>query len=363
MLTLRKPYFLGIDFGMSHIKAVELTMKNDRPYLVNYGEIRTDFSENGGALASKSPEEKIDAYLDALLKRFAPKANAAHVAMPGFSGLITLIELPNMSKQELEQAIRFEAHKYIPSPLEEVALSWDIVSGKAYQDGSGKPIGPAAASSSEKLEVLLVAALHKEVEKYERYLQSVKLKMEMLELETFSLVRSLVSENDGNLLIIDIGSRAANLVLVEDGLIKVNRNLNAGGQEITTTLSDALNISWERADAIKMGNKDFLNNRETAIVFPSLELIVNESRRVLAAYKAKNTSGQVDHIMLSGGVSKMKGIDVYFAKALGIPVSIGDPWKKVVYDERLEPIVSKLGASYSVAIGLALSGVESYERS
>lgn len=362
MLTFSKPSFLGIDFGMSHIKAVELTIKNDRPYLLNYGEVLVDFSDiKDNAAQSQTPEEKIQSLLLALLQKMKPKSDTAYVAMPGFSGLITLIELPNMNKAEIEKAVRFEAQRYIPSPLNEVVLSWDIMPSRSAQGAMTK--GATPVKTTENIEVLLVAALHKEVAKYESYIAASTLKMAMLELETFSLARALISEGEKTILIIDIGSRSTNLILVENGFIKINRNLNAGGHEITTTLSDALNITWERSNMIKCGDKEFLNSKESTIVFPSLELVVNESRRMIAAYQEKHADLHVDHLILSGGTSRMKGIDAYFAKALDFSVSIGDPWSRIAHDEKLDAAIVDLGASYSVAVGLALAGIESYERS
>ncbi len=353
IFTFRKPSFLGIDFGMSHVKAVELTLKNDRPYLLNYGEVLVDFSDiKDSAIDAQTPEEKIQSLLLALLQGMRPQSNNAYVAMPGFSGLITLIELPKMNPSELETAIKFEAQRYIPSPLSEVVLSWDIVAPSS----SSK----SASGASESLEILLVAALHKEVEKYQRYVAATPLKMEMLELETFSLTRALAFENDKILLIVDIGSRSTNLILVDNGSIKINRNLNAGGHEVTTTIFEALNVSWERANAIKSGDKDFLNNKESVIMFPSLELIVNESRRMLAAYTEKHTGAQIDHVILSGGTSKMTGLVEYFSRALNMPIEIGNPWQRIAYDKKFEQVVSKLDASYSVAVGLALAGVEAH---
>jgi type IV pilus assembly protein PilM len=363
MLTFSKPTFLGIDFGMSHVKAVELTIKNDRPYLLNYGEVLVDFSDiQDITTQSQTPEEKIRSLLVALLQKMAPKSDSAYVAMPGFSGLITLIELPKMSKADLDHAVQFEAQRYIPSPLSEVVLSWDIISGQPANETHDKKETTPPVKSSENLEILLVAALHREVEKYEHYIAASTLKMEMLELETFSLARSLAPESGGTILIIDIGSRSTNLILVENGLIKINRNINAGGHEITTTISEALNVTWERANMIKVGDKDFLINKESTIVFPSLELVISESQRMLMAYKEKHKDSHVDKLILSGGTSRMKGIEEYFSKTLNIETIIGNPWSRIFYDEKLSGAISQLGASYSVAIGLALAGIEAYDR-
>ena len=59
-----------------------------------------------------------------------------------------------MKPEELQQAIRFEAPKYIPGAVEDVALSWDVVSGME----SKTSVTPEKRMLG-KIEVLLVAAL------------------------------------------------------------------------------------------------------------------------------------------------------------------------------------------------------------
>jgi type IV pilus assembly protein PilM len=353
MMGKKKPYFLGIDFGSSHIKVVELSIKNGRPYLSNYGKVSMHLSGDENDIASQlqSSEEKIKNAFESLLKKIDHEADDAYVSMPGFSGLITIIDLPEMKDDELEQAIRFEAHKYIPSPIDEVALSWDVVSR-----------GSSVSNTNNRMEVMLVAALHKEVERYEHYLEDSDVHIELLELETFSLVRGLVSESDGVVLVVDIGSRASNLILVDNGVIKINRNVNSGGKEMTRTLAASLNVSVNRADSLKTSEKNIINSKESSVAFPTLEVIISEARRVIGAYRAKNTNVSINSIMLSGGVARMKGINELFSKELSLPVTIADPWRKVVYDSELTPIIPRLGPAYSVAIGLALAGFESYQK-
>src|SRR3989344_7855600 len=163
MFGLSKPYFLGVDFGTSSIKIVELTLKKGKPYLLNFGQVDLSKLEKGELSSPQSSyDQEIVLYLQALLKRFRPKSDSASVAMPAFIGLISLIELPQMEEKELEEAIQFEAHKYIPSPLQAIALSWDVVGAKPAQDGR-----------EGRMEVLLVAALKKEVERIRGYTEDV----------------------------------------------------------------------------------------------------------------------------------------------------------------------------------------------
>lgn len=345
-----KSYFLGVDFGTSSIKAVELTVEGGRPMLSNYGQVSLEILEKG-IREGRTYDDEITLHLRALLQKFHPKGNTVSVAMPAFIGLISLVELPKMEERELKEAIQFEAHKYIPTPLDEVALSWEVVGTTGTDDLKG-------GASGQKMEVLLVAALNKEVGRYEKYVQETGLKMDLLELETFSLVRSLVDKTPGLVLIIDIGARATNLVLAEDGMVKVSRNLDVGGRDITRTLMEGLSITQDRAETLKKSGKDFLNTPESALVFPVLQMVASEGKRILEAYGVKHPGVVCDTVILSGGTAQFTGLTEYFSKIFSLPVRVGEPWKRVSYGEELQPMIDRLGTSFSVALGLALSGAE-----
>lgn len=355
MFGINKPYFLGVDFGTSYIKAVELTLRKGLPELVNYGHIEMSFTEGKNTLLpAHSPEKAIHDHLAALLKALSPKAKSVSMALPGFSGLITLIELPAMEATELEQAIRFEAHKYIPAPLEDVVFSWEVIPQKEKNgDVSGKKV----------MEVLLVAALKKEVSKFERYIDGMNLSVDLLELEVFSLARAVSSNRPGSSLVVDIGSRATNLVLVRDGDVCLNRSLNTGGNEITSTLSEGLGVSWERAEELKRSSKDFLTKPESALVFSALDVITGEITRILAtASSAKDGSESLREIILSGGTAKMQGLPAYLTNIFHVPVSVADPWLGIQVRDDLRPVVNRIAPSFAIAIGLALGGIDRYRK-
>ncbi len=349
MFGLNKPTFLGIDFGTSSIKAVELRVEeDDKVYLNNYAEINLTTIERSGDNSQGGYDSRVTTYLRALLERLQPKTKQVYVAMPAFIGLVALAEFPRMSEKELREAIQFEAHKYIPSPLEEVALSWEIV---------GETGGPAVDGKNPgKVEVLLVAALNKEVERYESYIGSVGYDMQLLELETFSMVRSVVDGDTGVFIVADIGSRATNLVLVENGLVKVSRNLDVGGRDITRTLTDNLDISEDRAESLKKSSKDYLNASDSKLIFPALEVILSEIQRIIGMYTKQHPGHLIDGIILSGGTAGLTGLAMYYGNLLGLPVTIGDPWKRIMYTAEVSGAVSRMGTSFSVALGLALQG-------
>jgi len=356
--------FIGIDVGTSNIKIVELKISKNKPVLSDYARVQLNGLMGDGDLKASYFETVLPEYIRRMVKASGMAGRDAYFSIPSFGGLITLIEFPDMSKEDLDQAIKFEAHKYIPISLDDVVLSWDIVGKKDLKKTLVKQNGdaPGAASVPEgagdgKIQVLLVAAPKNKVIKYEKLAGNTGLRLKSIEIESFSLVRSLVGNDQGNFIIVDIGSRICNIILVERGVIKANRNIDAGGRDISKIIAKSMNIDDERADKLKVSGKNFLSG-DSGISFPVVDLIVGEISRVMNAYYKTDPKTAVDGIILSGGTAGFPGLDGYFSKALGIKTIIGNPLGRIEYDKRLEPKAQELGNRFSVAIGLALGGVD-----
>lgn len=367
MFGIGKKSFLGIDIGSSSIKVVELRMTGNKPYLSNYAWMKIDDFLDGSDIMSANSDTILFQALKRSIKEGGFKSKGANVAIPAFGGLITLIELPYVGDDELEQAIRFEAHKYIPTSLDEVVFSWDVVGrtnrgkkvlvrseeGKKQEQGDEK--NAEDAPSGERMQVLLVAAPKNKVSRYEQIVMKAGLKLEGVEIESFSLVRSLVGNDSGNFVIVDIGSRVCNIVLVEKGIIKVNRNIDAGGKDITKIIARSTQVDDDRAEKMKIGEKN-LFNKESNLSFPILDVIFNEVNRVIDSYYGKNNKTKIDSIILSGGTANMAGLPEHFSASLGIKTVVGNPFGRIDYDKKMEAVVKKINTNFSVAVGLALRG-------
>lgn len=350
MFGFGKTNFLGIDIGTSSIKIVELELKGNKPTLTNYGWVYLEElikEQNSLALWKR--------YITKILKDGKFKAKDACISISSAGSLITLIEFPEMEKEDLDQAIRFEAHKYVPVPLEEVVLSWDVIGAAASNNLNG--IGQEENAPVRKNQVLLVAAPKNKVEKYELLMKEVGRNLKSIEIESFSMIRSLLGNDPGNFIIIDIGARICNMILAEKGVIKANRNIYSGGLDITKNISKSMNIEEKRAENLKTSGENFLNG-ESKIVFPSLEVVISEVKRIMEAYHRNDERKVIDGLIISGGTAKLNGIAEYFEKSLGIKTRIGNPLSRVDYPKTLEPKLDEIKTRFSVAIGLALKGIE-----
>lgn len=359
---------MGIDIGTSNVKIVELKMNANRPVLTNYAWMSLESLEKKKDPKSSYFDVVLPEYLKKMLKEAQINSKQIYFSIPAFGGLVTIIKFPAIEKKELDQAVMFEAKKYIPMSLDEVVLSWDVVKRSMSRRLLIKNISDNANNSESnendeddtgKLEVLLVAAPKDKIYKYEQLAKDANLKVKLIEIESFSLVRSLVGDDQGNFVIVDIGSRVCNIILVEKGIIKVNRNMDAGGRDITKTIARSMNIDVERAEKLKIAENNFLSP-ESNIKFPVIDLIVGEVSRVIKTYYGDEAQSSIDAIILSGGSVRFSGLETHFSKNLNIKTIIGNSLGRVSYDKRLEPRISEIGSFFSVSIGLALSGVDEY---
>ncbi|EKE10767.1 MAG: Type IV pilus assembly protein PilM [uncultured bacterium] len=357
--------YIGIDVGTSSVKIIELKVSGNKPVLTNYAWIPIDTSIEEKDIKSSYFELALPEHIKRMIKESRISSREAIFSIPAFGGLITLIEFPSIEKNELDQAIAFEARKYIPMSLDDVILSWEVVKKNSskrmiVKKNSLHDHDQEAENNQDngdKMEVLLVAAPKKKVAKYEKLAKDANLKIKSIEIESFSLVRSLIGNDQGNFVIVDIGSRVCNIILVEKGIIKVNRNMDAGGRDITKIIARSMNVDNERAEKLKNAENNFLSE-ESHIKFPVIDLILGEVSRVIKTYYKDSKEDLLDGVILSGGTAGFSGLVEYFSKTLNIRTIIGNPLGRVEYDKRLESRINELGNRFSISIGLALSGFD-----
>lgn len=335
---------LGVDFGASSIKAVELFFSDSEIELRSFGEVTLHKIEDGLPQdAEHSYNEEIILRVRALFRKMKPKTDRISVSLPAYIGLVTLAEFPYLDKKELTDAVYFEAQKYVPSKLEEVLLSWDVLHAEP----------PSENLPGGRIQLLLIAALKKEIEKYENYIISLGVNPVFEELEIFSLARALTRGKEGTQMIFDIGSKATNLIVVQNGQVQANSSVSIGGKDITTVISETMGIGMDRADDFKKSGVDLLNSTESGIQFPMLDVVVAEFHRLQELASKKNPTAQCSQVILSGGGAQLVGLAKFFEGKLGLEVVIGDPWKGIKMPKGFERD-HYFDTQFTVALGVAL---------
>ncbi|MFZ2621104.1 MAG: type IV pilus assembly protein PilM [Minisyncoccia bacterium] len=348
---------LGIDVGSSSIKVVQLSQKNGHPVLDTYAELSLGqyAGKNIGEATGLTTEKIIEAIGDILKEKDVNiTTRACGVAIPFSSSFISVIDVPMVSKADLDKMIPIEARKYIPVPISEVALDWYIIpkdkSVETEVANSDKSKAP------ERLEVLIVALHNDTISRYKEMITQTALDASFFEIEIFSTMRSILDQEISPVLLVDMGATNTKLYIVERGILRASHMINKGSQSITDELSKSLGISVTDAEYLKRekGLEGVINGIEVKnIMSITLDYIFSEINHTILAYQKKYTKN-VSKVVLVGGGSALKGIADFAKNSFQTEVEAGNPFSKVVAPAFLEKVLRETGPEFAVAVGAAL---------
>lgn len=370
-----KKSYLGIDLGTGSLKMVELSDYKGRARLETYGYLET----NADILKNNSPQAKN--HLAQMLKKLKEKSGAKSdkcvAALPTFSVFNSIINLPFLAKKDLAQAIKWEAKKYVPLPIEEMILDWKVIdenNNQALKDAKfpEDKNSPSSAHSKFSLgnifnkqpeakkfvKILITAAPKNLVSRYLEIFKLAGLKLLSLETEAFALARCLIGHDKTTVMIVDIGSATTDICVIEKGIPILNRSLDTAGAAITKIIATTLNITPERAEQFK---RDYgVSQSEggsyqgvTKIIEESLSPIINEVKYIFDLYQ-KQEENKIEKIILAGGSVFLPNLTEYFSALFGLKVYIGNAWERIIYPLDIQPVLEEVGSRMAVAIGLAL---------
>lgn len=350
MLFSKSKSQLGVDIGTSNIKIAQLKPKDNKFVLETYGLVNVAYQL--GTKESISSIAQTASLLKNLIKKSGVTARNVVASLPNNVVFTSVVEMPRMPEEELRQAIEFEAKKYVPLPLEEVALSWSLIEDRPSKKITNEGGLSSFASENSKTKVLLTAVPTIIIDNYVKVLHEADLEPEALEIEALSLIRSLVGEDLSTMLLIDIGAKNSSINLVDNGYLRLSKNLTVGGDTVTTSIAQSLSVNFARAEQFK---KDFgltsQGQQIPQIMRPILDIIKNEAMQLINLFESRGQ--QINRILLSGGGAKLPSLVDYF-QILGKPVSLANPFSRVTFPPELKSVVEPLGLSLAAAIGLAM---------
>jgi type IV pilus assembly protein PilM len=337
---------VGLDIGFSAIKLAVLAHNQKPAKLVSLGHIQ-----------SPQPGMISEADLDLEAVATAIKNLAGEVKIPTRDVIVSIPEskiftrviydLPYLSNEELAQAIRYAAEEFVPMPIQEVNINYQIIFRSPKK-------GPDARTV-----VFVVATPKVIVDKYLRVLQMADLRPAAVETELIAINRALVGSNpySPTTLIIQMGASNTDFAIISEGLILLTRSISTGGIALTRTIAQNFNFEMVQAEEYKKVYgllEDQLEGKLYAALRPIVDVIAQESRRVIQAHEAQNPQRPVKRVVLTGGGAQLPGLVKYFATALELETQEADPWSSVTIDAGLKAKLANDGPAYSVAVGLAL---------
>lgn len=337
---------VGLDIGFSSVKAVSLEKDQDRFKLISLGSIP---SPSPGMLSDADEDlEAVANSIKKLLSATRIETREVIAALPESKVFTRVIDdLPYLSDAELSSAIRYAAEEFIPMPLTDVNLNWQVLMRADPKKKDARTV------------VLAIASPKNAINKYVKVLGLAGLRPKALETETIAVTRSLVGNNpfSPSTMIIQLGATTTDFAIVTKGLIWLTRSISTGGMALTRTIAQHFNFEIAQAEEYKKVYgllEDQLEGKVLDTLRPVADIIIGECKRVIQSFEAKYPQSSIKRVVLSGGGAKMPGIVVYLANNLGLEVQEADPWYSIAREKSLISRLSQDAPSYSVAVGLAL---------
>ncbi|MCP3143997.1 type IV pilus assembly protein PilM [Pyxidicoccus xibeiensis] len=345
---------LGLDIGSTSIKMILLKEQRKR------GE--RSFALQSFGMKPLPPEAIVDGALmnstaivqavQELMSELKVKGKDVAIGVSGHSVIIKKIQMPRMSQDELEESIQWEAEQYIPFDVKDVNIDTQIL------DGGGN-------DATGQMDVLLVAAKKDMINDYTTVVSEAGLAPVVVDVDAFA-VQNMFSVNydlpeKETVVLINAGASVVNINIIANGVTVFTRDVTIGGNQFTEEIQKQLNVSYEEAEALKIGGNradaDAVVPQEVERVLSSVaEQVAGEIQRSLDFYAGTAADSNFSKVYLSGGTAKIPALFKTIEARTGVPVEILNPFRKIEVDNRkFDPaFIMDVAPMAAVAVGLAL---------
>lgn len=337
---------LGIDISSSTVKLLELSRSGSRYRVESYAV--EPLPPNAVVEKNITDVEGVGEAIARVLARSKTGLKTAAVAVPGSSVITKLIDMDGkLNEDEMESQIRIEADQYIPYPLDEVAIDFEVIG--------------VMENNPDRAEVLLVACRNENVEMRVDALVVAGLTAKVVDVEAYGMERAfgLVADHieggeDQTVAILDIGSTMTTLSVLHDGRTIYTREQLFGGKQLTEEIQRRYGLSFDEAGLAKKKG-GLPDDYDSEVLQPFKEAVVQQVMRSLQFFFSSSQYNDVDHILLAGGTASIPGLAEMVQDKVGTSTTVANPFVDMAISSRVDAQqLSNDAPSLMIACGLAL---------
>lgn len=342
---------LGVDISSTSVKVLELTRSGNRYRVESYAV--EPLPPNAVVEKTITDAEAVGDVLRRVVASCRTSLKTAAVAVPGSSVITKTIEMDaSLSEDEMENQIKVEADQYIPYPLDEVALDFEVMG--------------MVENSEDRVEVLLAACRNENVELRSDALDLAGLTPKVMDVEAYAVERAfdLVASQieggeDQTVAILDIGSTMTTLSVLHDGRTLYTREQVFGGRTLTEEIQRRYGLSFDEA-ALAKRQGGLPEDYETEVLEPFKEAVVQQVSRSLQFFFSSSQYNDVDHILLAGGTASIPGLADMVQDKVGTSASVANPFVDMSLSSKVDAaVLSNDAPALMIACGLALRSFDS----
>ncbi|MEM0955604.1 MAG: pilus assembly protein PilM [Pseudomonadota bacterium] len=337
---------LGLDISSTTVKLLELSHTGERYRVESYAVS----SLPADAVIEKNVND-VDGVANAIrnvVNQSKTKIKAVAAAVAGSSVITKVIDMPaGLSEDDMETQLTLEADQYIPYPLEEVSIDFEVQ-------------GPMPDNET-RVEVLLAACRRETIDTRVEAIESAELTAKIMDVEAYAMERAfglvrdqLDIEEENTVAVIDIGATMTTLSVLTNGTTIYTREQLFGGKQLTDEIMRRYGLPVEEAGlAKKQGGLP--DDYEPEVLEPFKDAVVQQVARSLQFFFSSSQYNDVDYIVLAGGVSSMEGLDAMVQDKLGTPATVANPFADMAISNKVNAVaLSSDAPALMIACGLAM---------
>lgn len=352
-LKRKKPTLLGIDISSTSVKLVELS-KTDKGYRVESLAVEP-LPANAVVEKNIQDVEAVGETLQKALKRSGTKCKLAAVAVAGSAVITKVITMPaSLSDHDMEMQIELEADQYIPYPLEEINLDFQV-------------LGPTRGNP-DTVDVLLAASRSENVELRTAATELAGLSTKIVDVEAYTIENAahlLAMESGVNtepdeekdpfvMAVLDVGATMTSLNVFEDNELIYTREQAFGGKQLTEEIMRRYGLAYEEAGRLKKVG-GLPDNYIPEVLEPFKQTMAQQVSRFLQFFYTAGQHHSVDLIALAGGCASIPGIDELIESQLGVKTIIANPFANMELSSKVNAqALSNDAPALMIACGLAM---------
>lgn len=337
---------LGIDISSTTVKLLELSVSGNRYRVEGYSV--ASLPEEAVVEKNINNIEDVAGSIRSVHAQARSKNKLVAAAVAGSSVITKVMSMPaGLKDDDLETQLTLEADQYIPYPLDEVAIDFEVQ-------------GPTEGRDT-MVDVLLAACRRETIDARSEAIELAGLEPKIIDVEAyameraFQLVRNQADlDENSTVAIVDIGATMTTLSVLHRGATVYTREQLFGGKQLTDEIMRRYGLPLQEAGlAKKQGGLP--DDYEPDVLEPFRDAVVQQVGRSLQFFFSSSDFSSVDHIFLAGGVAAMDGLAAMVEERLATPVVVANPFADMTISPKVNAVALNSDApAMMIACGLAM---------
>ncbi len=332
----------GLDVGFSSLKVMQIDHIGDKHVVTGYGVTSFDpRAIKDGVIIEPELIAKVmkDLFEHNIIGEITTRRVTASI--PASRTFNRTMSLPKLNKKDLEEALRLEAEQYIPVPIDDLYIDYNIIE-----------------EDDKETELLAVAAPKIIANSYTDLFKLTGLEPVAIETSISAAGRLFVQAEQSDIptILIDFGSVSSDITIYDNGLI-VTGTVSGGGDNFTDLIAKKLKVTKQEAHIIKTKYGLGVSKKQkeiTEALDPILDQLLKEIRRMIRYYEERSsTKRKISQVVTMGGGANMPGLSEHMTDILRLPTRMCDPWQHLDFS-RLQPPNTVEKSMYVTVAGLSL---------